>query len=80
MLVGDAAYWLQINRYVGLAWAIQSIAGPKEDVPGGGNPKNPRLEDTILKSQRERWFDLTFDELDVAFDSEPFPPDIEGAV
>ncbi len=71
VLVGaDADRWLQIDRCVGLAWGIQSVAKPVEDATN-----NPPLDATKLQKLRDAWLALDVHGLDTAFDSEPFPPD-----
>ena len=67
---GDPQRWLEIDRQVGLAWGIQSVAKPVEDATD-----NPPLQATTLQRLRDAWLALDADELDAAFDSEPFPPD-----
>lgn len=70
VLVGaDADRWLAIDRCVGLAWAIQSVARPVEDAQD-----NPPLDEATLQPLRDAWLALDADQLDTAFDSEPFPP------
>jgi hypothetical protein len=72
VMVGtDADRWLQINRHVGLAWAIQSEARPVEDAPD-----NPGLPAERLDQLRPTWKAFSFDQLDTAFDSDPFPPGV----
>jgi Copper binding proteins, plastocyanin/azurin family len=66
----DTERWLFLNRCVGLAWHIQSLAKPEED-----NPNNPGLPEEQRASLRERWMAMSVDELDAAFDSTPFPPE-----
>jgi hypothetical protein len=69
VLVGaDADRWLQVNRNVGLAWAIQSEARPVQDAPD-----NPGLPPARLEELRFAWLDLSVDQLDAEFDSFPFP-------
>jgi hypothetical protein len=64
----DPERWLHIDRCVGLAWQIQSVAKPEED-----NPSNPGLPEEELAGLRERWMSRSADQLDVEFDSTPFP-------
>lgn len=71
---GDADRWLTIDRYVGLAWAIQSEARPEED-----RPDNPGLPEERLAALREQWTKMSWDELDAAFDSDPFPPGVDDS-
>lgn len=71
VLVGaDADRWLGIDRCVGLAWGVQSVAKPVEDATD-----NPRLDDATLQKLRDVWLSLDADGLDTAFDSEPLPPE-----
>jgi hypothetical protein len=72
MVGADADRWLQIDRNVGLAWAIQSEARPIQDAPD-----NPGLPAARLEELRSTWQALSFDELDTAFDSFPYPPGID---
>jgi hypothetical protein len=72
MVGADAKRWLQIDRNVGLAWAIQSEARPVEDAPD-----NPGLLSARLAQLRLIWLQLSFDQLDTAFDSSPFPAGTE---
>lgn len=65
----DISRWLELNRFVGLAWAIQSIAKPVEDAPD-----NPALPASTLEGLRDIWLGMNADELDSAFDSVPYPP------
>ncbi|HSL83696.1 MAG TPA: hypothetical protein VLF66_13055 [Thermoanaerobaculia bacterium] len=64
----DDGLWLELDRFVGLAWAIQSDVKPIED-----DPNNPPLPDARLQQLRDIWLCLDWDELDAAFDSVPFP-------
>lgn len=73
MVGADAGRWLQIDRNVGLAWAIQSEARPFADAPD-----NPGLPSARLDALRSTWQVLSFDELDTAFDSDPFPAGIHS--
>lgn len=66
----DAERWLLLNRCMGLAWQVQSLAKPEED-----NPSNPGLPEEQLVLLREKWMGMSVDELDAAFDSTPFPPE-----
>ncbi len=68
LLGADAHSWLHIDRCVGLAWAIQSGANITQ-----GSPNNPGLESSHLEQLRSSWLQLSYDDLDAAFDSYPFP-------
>jgi hypothetical protein len=70
VLVGaDAQRWLDLDRLVGLAWAIQTVAMPRQDASD-----NPRLPEARLQGLREVWPPMSVEQLDKAFDSRPFPP------
>ena len=66
----DAERWLFLNRCLGLAWHVQSLARPEED-----NPSNPGLPEEQRARLREKWMAMSPSELDAAFDSTPFPPE-----
>lgn len=72
MVGADPGRWLQIDRTVALAWAIQSEARPVEDAPD-----NPGLLPARLVELRSIWLNLSFDQLDREFDSFPFPAGME---
>ena len=63
--------WLQIDRYVGLAWHIQSVAKPRED-----DSNNSQLSRQLLDPIRAKWLTASFEEIDKQFDSFPYPPDV----
>ncbi|MGH3936569.1 MAG: hypothetical protein ACRDS1_16585 [Pseudonocardiaceae bacterium] len=70
VLIGaDAQRWLGVDRLVGLAWAIQTAAMPREDATD-----NPRLPAARLRALRKVWLPMSVEQLDSAFDSRPFPP------
>lgn len=61
--IGDNAWWENLNRMLGLAWAIQSFAQPKQqDTP------NPRLSDADLNDLRTAWLALSPDRRDRQYD------------
>lgn len=68
MLGIDADRWTEIDRYVALAWAVQSETRPVQDA------NNPGLDDDRLQTLRDAWLRRGLDELDVAFDGFPYPP------
>jgi hypothetical protein len=68
LLGADRNSWLHIDRCVGLAWAIQSEAQIIQN-----SPNNPGLENASLEQLRSSWLQLSFEDLDTAFDSYPFP-------
>jgi Ferritin-like len=63
----DATRWTELDRLVGLAWAIHAKAIPIQDT------HNPPLPEATLTALRARWLAHTQDKLDTAFDSSPFP-------
>lgn len=67
----DEDYWLRIDRLVGLAWNIQSVTQPVPD-----KPDNPSLSKDQLEQFHARWCGMSFDDIDAAFDSFPFPTEI----
>lgn len=69
MVGADAGRWLAIDRNVGLAWGIHGEARPVQDAPN-----NPGLPPARLEQLRSTWLAFSFDDLDTAFDSEPWPP------
>lgn len=71
---GDAERWRTVDRNVGLAWAIQSEARPEED-----RPDNPGLPPERLAALRAQWTAMTADELDAAFDHDPFPAGVDAS-
>lgn len=73
VMVGtDADRWLRIDRNVGQAWAIHAEARPVPDAPD-----NPGLPAARLEQLRSTWQAMSFDELDTAFDSQPWPPGVD---
>ena len=61
--IGDNEWWENLNRLLGLAWAIQSFARPRQqDMP------NPALADGDLQDLRTAWLALTPDRRDRQYD------------
>lgn len=60
--------WDRIDRVTGLGWATQSIAKPDGDAPNP--PLPPRRKAALIRAWRNR----TPAEMDVAFDTFPYPP------
>jgi hypothetical protein len=56
--------WPQIDQYVGLAWAIQSIAPIQEQ-----DPNNPGLDDLTLDQLRKKWLSMQPQDLDDQFEN-----------
>lgn len=68
----DADRWTEIDRCLGLGWAVQSEAQPVQ-----GTSANPPMDAGRVTTLRDRWMARTPDEIDAAFDSVPFPADAE---
>jgi hypothetical protein len=64
--------WSEIDRCLGLGWAVQSEAQPVQ-----GTGPNPPMAAERLATLRERWMVRTPEQIDDAFDSVPFPADAE---
>ena len=66
----DSNRWLQVDRHVALAAAIDSIVGPKqsEDPPGEDprikDPNANRIDPTTLSQLRAFWLTKNVDEID----------------
>jgi hypothetical protein len=67
----DVLRWQRLDPVVALAWAVQSIAEPLADAED-----NPRLDRRLLGRLRRQWLTRTPVQLDVAYDSIPYPPGI----
>lgn len=66
----DASRWTAIDPLVGLGWAVQSIAQPAPDAV------NPPLDRRTARKLIRQWRHRDANELDIAFDSFPYPADI----
>jgi hypothetical protein len=66
--IGDAVWWENLNKVLGLAWAIQSFAKPKQQ-----NTANPALANSDLDALRSAWLALTPDRRDRQYDLTPGP-------
>ena len=64
----DRNRWLQIDYFIGLAWAIQSQARPV-----ASRPDNPGLPQSRIAQLRTQWLNLSETALDEAFISFPYP-------
>jgi len=62
--------WGRIDELTGMAWAVQSIAKPQPET------LNAPLDRQVARKLERHWSRLTPDELDVAFDAFPYPPDL----
>ncbi|MEV0828975.1 twin-arginine translocation signal domain-containing protein [Nonomuraea rubra] len=66
----DARAWTSIDPMIGLGWAAQSVAQPKPETV------NPPLEPRVRRRLFRQWRGVGPDEMDVRFDSVPYPPEI----
>ena len=66
----DADRWTEIDRYVGLGWAIQSEAQPVQ-----GEEANPGLPSARVAELGDTWLARDPAQIDDAFDSVPYPAD-----
>ncbi|MEA2870427.1 MAG: hypothetical protein QOH67_403 [Hyphomicrobiales bacterium] len=61
--IGDAAWWENLNRILGLAWAVQSFAKPQQlEAP------NPATGSSDLQELRDVWMPLAPDRRDHQYD------------
>ena len=61
--IGDASWWEKLDTVVGLAWAIQSFARPRQqDAP------NPPIAQSDLQALRNVWLPMTPEMRDAQFD------------
>lgn len=61
--LGDDTRWEQIDRFVALAWAMQSVAQPRQ-----GPIANPGLPQAEIERLRRRWLVMPRDEIDRRFE------------
>lgn len=61
--IGDAVWWENLNKVLGLAWAIQSFAKPRQQ-----NAPNPALAAGDLQALRDAWLPLAPDRRDHQYD------------
>jgi hypothetical protein len=70
LLNQDPKRWLNVNRHIGLAGAIDSKQRPRQSTSDGNNPNNLEISIEILDTLRSFWLTLSFEELDTAFDKQ----------
>jgi len=61
--IGDIAWWERLDSMLGLGWAIQSYARPKQ-----GTVANPALASQDLEALRRAWIPLTPEQRDRQYD------------
>ena len=71
----NAGLLLQLDRNIGLAWAIQKKMMPIHDddindLNPGKNPNNREIDSISLNKLRGFWLSQSFDEIDEKFDNE----------
>ena len=71
----NAGWLLQLDRNIGLAWAIQKKMMPIQDddmndMNPGRNPNNQVIDSISLNKLRGFWLSQSFDEIDEKFDNE----------
>jgi hypothetical protein len=64
---GNADRWLEIDRYVGLAWTIQSSLKPKQDKKG--EDPNNKSSAKLVKKLRSLWLSKNVEQIDDEFDT-----------
>jgi hypothetical protein len=64
--------WLNVDRHIGLACAIDSKQQPRQSTNDGINPNNSEISPEMLDKLRSFWLPLNFEELDTEFDKQ-FP-------
>jgi len=61
--IGDTDWWEKLDRVLGLAWAVQSFAKPRQqDTP------NPAIAQADMQDLRTAWLALTPDRRDKQYD------------
>jgi hypothetical protein len=63
--IGDQAWWERLDEILGLAWAIQSFAKPKQQ----DNAPNPFLPEGDMQALRNAWLGMTPDRRDRQYDT-----------
>ncbi|NYT96201.1 hypothetical protein [Salinispora sp. H7-4] len=63
----DADRWRSIERLVGAAWHVQSLAKPAYNAP------NTPLEPIVVADVKRLWLRRSTEEIDEAFESNPYP-------
>jgi hypothetical protein len=61
--IGDVAWWEKLDELLGLAWAIQSFARPKQQMA-----PNPRITAGDLQELRNTWLGMSPERRDRQFD------------
>ena len=62
--------WLNVDRHIGLACAIDSKQRPRQSTNDGNNPNNSEISPEMLDKFRSFWLPLNFEELDTEFDKQ----------
>jgi hypothetical protein len=64
--IGDPVWWERLDSLVGLAWAVQSFARPKQQTTA-----NPGIAASDLQDLRNAWLPLTAADRDRQYDAVP---------
>ncbi|MCX5193839.1 Tat pathway signal sequence domain protein [Streptomyces sp. NBC_00249] len=67
----DRSFWAHINRLVGAAWELQSLAQPKTDAND-----NKHLPKHVVNRVTAKWLVRSNDRINKAFDVWPYPVDL----
>jgi hypothetical protein len=70
LLNNESERWLNVDRHIGLACAIDSEQRPRQSTNDGNNPNNSEIFHEILDKLRSFWLQLNFEELDTEFDKQ----------
>ena len=61
---------LLTDRYIGLAWEIQTKQNPSQSDGSGKNLNNSKIDSNLLNNLRSFWLSQSFDSLDRLFNNE----------
>lgn len=66
----ESERWLNLDRHIGLACAINSELKPRQSTNDGNNPNNSEISPKMLDKLCSFWLTLNFEELDTEFDKQ----------
>jgi len=70
LLNNESERWLNVDKHIGLACAIDSKRQPRQSTKDGNNPNNSEISLEMLDKLRSFWLPLNFEELDTEFDKQ----------
>jgi hypothetical protein len=70
LLNHDQDRWLNVDRHIGIAGAIDAVQRPRQSTSDGNNPNNSEISPEMLDKLRSFWLQLSFEELDAEFDKQ----------